>query len=45
MGELQDIKDSLSYKLSKDRNLGIEIFTNSQATLEALKNLNGCSTL
>lgn len=43
MGELQGIQDLLSYNLSLNQSSGIQIFTNSQAVLQALENLNRCS--
>ena len=43
MKELQDIKDLLSYTLSHNQSSGIQIFTDSQAALQALENLNRCS--
>ncbi len=43
IGELQGIQNSLSYALGQNPSLGIEIFTDNQAALQALENPNKCS--
>ncbi len=43
MGELQGIQDSPSYALGQNQSLGIQIFTDNQAALQALESPNKCS--
>ncbi len=43
MRELQGIQDSLSYAPGQNQSLGIQIFTDNQAALQALESPNKCS--
>ncbi len=42
MKELQGIQDLLSYALGQNQSLGIQIFTDNQAALQALEDPNKC---
>ncbi len=45
MGELQGIQNSLSYALCQNQSLGIQIFKDNKAAIQALESPNNCSAL